>query len=618
MKARLTARAAIALASASAVAVTGLYMAPAHAARSTVVVVESNTFTSLNPGTPDTNIVINGDVGYLTTTPFFYYDDKANLITNNTLGTAKVVKNLATDFEVKYTIAAGRKWSDGAPITAADLLLTHVISSSDYSKKAGLGDPTDAAVTPAFASLGYGAVYDNHIVGLPTLSSDGMSITFKYDSKIPDYLLNGPGSPFPVHSLELLAAGKKTLPSVAEANAATAKFVKDVTSYNTSALKDMGDVYSTGYNTTTVNSSTNPNLLVGNGMYQVDSVDANQIKLVLNPNYNSGPANSGITTIVIKQGIADGSPSAQALANKDIDVYQGQPTADTVAQLKAISTAKVVTSSSLAYEHIELRVASSGKDPYTGPWAGNSDKSLALRQAFLLAYPRQAIVDKLVKPVNPNAVVLNSVWALPGTANNAALGKSNLSNLYLDGTQAQRNAKALKLMKKYYPTAGTGATPVTINLLWGSPGNTRRANEAALIIAAEKAIGFNVIAPATSGWGGKLASNDYDAHFFIFNQTANPQDAQSCPTYQTGGGSNYTGYSNAVVDAACAKLQATTLSTHAIFNLQLAAERQINKDAFFLGIFQNPSVTAYSSDLQGVKPAPISPTLFWNFWDWHF
>ena len=263
MKARLTARAAIALASASAVAVTGLYMAPAHAARSTVVVVESNTFTSLNPGTPDTNIVINGDVGYLTTTPFFYYDDKANLITNNTLGTAKVVKNLATDFEVKYTIAAGRKWSDGAPITAADLLLTHVISSSDYSKKAGLGDPTDAAVTPAFASLGYGAVYDNHIVGLPTLSSDGMSITFKYDSKIPDYLLNGPGSPFPVHSLELLAAGKKTLPSVAEANAATAKFVKDVTSYNTSALKDMGDVYSTGYNTTTVNSSTNPNLLVG-------------------------------------------------------------------------------------------------------------------------------------------------------------------------------------------------------------------------------------------------------------------------------------------------------------------------------------------------------------------
>ena len=618
MKARLSARAAIALASASAVAVTGLYVAPAHAARSTVVVVESNTFTSLNPGTPDTNIVINGDVGYLTSTPFFYYDDKANLITNTTLGTIKVVKKSANDFQVKYTIAAGRKWSDGAPITAADLLITHVTSSSDYSKKAGLGDPTNPDVTPAFQALGYGAVYDNHIVGLPVLSSDGMSATFKYDSAIPDYMLNGPGGVFPVHSLELLAAGKKTLPSVAEANAATALFVKDFTTYNTANLKAMGAVYSTGYNTTTVDSKTNPNLLVGNGMYQVDSVDSTQIKMVLNPNYNSGPANSGITTVVIKQGIADGSPSAQALANKDIDAYQGQPTADTVAQLKAISTAKVVTSSSLAYEHIELRVDSNGKDPYTGPWAGNSQKALDMRTAFLLAYPREAIVEKLVKPVNPNAKVLDSVWALPGTANNAALSKSNLSNLYTFGTQADRNAKALKLMKKYYPTAGTGATPVTIKLLWGSPGNTRRANEAALIIAAEKAIGYNVIAPATAGWGGKLDSNDYDAHFFIFNQTANPQDAQSCPTYQTGGGSNYTGYSNAAVDAACAKLQATTLSTHAIFNLQLAAERQINKDAFFLGIFQNPEVTAYSSDLQGIKPAPISPTLFWNFWEWHF
>ena len=247
-----------------------------------------------------------------------------------------------------------------------------------------------------------------------------------------------------------------------------------------------------------------------------------------------------------------------------------------------------------------------------------SQKAVDMRTAFLLAYPREAIVDKLVKPVNPNATVLNSVWALPGTANNEALGKSNLSNLYTYGTQAQRNAKALSLMKKYYPSAGSGATPVTIKLLWGSPGNTRRANEAALIIAAEKAIGYNVIAPATSGWGGKLGSNDYDAHFFIFNQTANPQDAQSCPTYQTGGGSNYTGYSNAAVDAACAKLQATSLSQRQIFGYQLAAERQINKDAFFLGIFQNPEVTAYSSDLQGIKPAPISPTLFWNYWEWHF
>jgi len=173
-------------------------------------------------------------------------------------------------------------------------------------------------------------------------------------------------------------------------------------------------------------------------------------------------------------------------------------------------------------------------------------------------------------------------------------------------------------VKKWYPSAGNGTTPVSINLLWGSPGNTRRTSEAALIIAAEKQAGFAVTAPATSGWGGKLASSKYDAHFFIFDQTAVPQDAQACGTFQTTGGSNYTGYSSARVDADCTQLQAKTLPTGTIRRLQIDAERQINADAFFLGIFQNPEVTAYTTGLQNIKPAPLSPSLFWNFWEWKF
>jgi len=47
-------------------------------------------------------------------------------------------------------------------------------------------------------------------------------------------------------------------------------------------------------------------------------------------------------------------------------------------------------------------------------------------------------------------------------------------------------------------------------------------------------------------------------------------------------------------------------------------EQAVAKDAFFLGIFQNPEVTAYNSALQNVVPAPLSPSLFWNFWSWHF
>ena len=620
MKARIKTRSLVAAVSAASIALIGFVAVPAQAAaRSTAVVIESNTFTSLTSLTPATNIVINGDVGYLTGMGLFHYDDKLNIVANPTLGTYRVSRNKSGDFEVTYTIAAGRVWSDGTPVTAADLLLYHVLSSTDYAKAAGLPNPSDANLTPAFDSGLYGAVYDQHVVGIPTISSNGLSLTVKYDSAIPDYVLNGPNLTVPVHALEEIAAGKTSLQSASANAAANAKFISDVTTKNTAALKAMGTVFSTRYNTTTVDSSTNPLLLVNNGAYLVKSIDTSQITLNANPTYNSGPALSGITTMVIKQGIADGSPSAQALANGDADVYQGQPTADAVAQLKAIKTATVTTTSSLAYEHIELRVASSGTDTYSGPFAmAGGQKAADLRKAFLLAYPRADIVAKLIQPINPNAVVLGSTIDLPGNPQYEHVAALNGMAAYNVGTQASRTAAALKLVKKWYPKAGKGNTPIAINLLWGSPGNTRRASEAALIIAGEAAVGFKVTAPATAGWGGKLAATNYDAHFFIFDQTANPQDAQSCGTFQSTGGSNYTGINDPIIEKACVVLQAKTLPASTITRERVIIEQAVSKDAFFLGIFQNPEVTAYNSTLSGVVAAPLSPSLFWNFWTWHF
>jgi len=111
------------------------------AARSTVIVNETSAMTSLNSGTPDTNLVTNSDIGYLTGAGFWYYDNKPNLIRNTTFGTYKITKNVANDFQVTYTVNKGLVWSDGTPITGVDLLLSHILGSSDYSKKAGLGDP---------------------------------------------------------------------------------------------------------------------------------------------------------------------------------------------------------------------------------------------------------------------------------------------------------------------------------------------------------------------------------------------------------------------------------------------------------------------------------------------
>ena len=222
------------------------------------------------------------------------------------------------------------------------------------------------------------------------------------------------------------------------------------------------------------------------------------------------------------------------------------------------------------------------------------------------------------QPINPNAVVLGSTIDLPGNLQYAHVASLNGMAVFNAGTQASRTTAALALVKKWYPPVGKGATPVSINLLWGSPGNTRRASEAALIIAAEAAVGFKVVAPATADWGGKLSSNNYDAHFFIFDQTANPQDAQACGTFQSNGGSNYTGINDSVINKACDARQKGLLPASTETALRIQVEQRVAADAFFLGIFQNPEVTAYNSQLSGVVAAPLSPSLFWNFWTWHF
>ena len=165
MKLRLSKRALVATVAVAGIATTGL-LAPAHSAtRTTVVIHETNSFTSLNNGTPDTNLTTNSDVVYMTQSGFNYYDDKKTLVPNTTFGSYKIVKNTPTDFRVQYTVAPGRVWSDGTPITGVDLLLSHVLGSDAYSIAAGLGDPASKTAKPAFNGLGYSSTYAKNIVG---------------------------------------------------------------------------------------------------------------------------------------------------------------------------------------------------------------------------------------------------------------------------------------------------------------------------------------------------------------------------------------------------------------------------------------------------------------------
>ena len=616
MKARISARAVFALASASAIAVTGVIVAPAHAAtKTTVVMTEPTPINSLNYGVNNMNLASNEDLTYPTGFGFYWANDQKQVVPNTKFGSWKIAKNSATDFEVAYTVNPGQIWDDGAPITGVDLLLSHVTSSGKYSIAAGLGDPQSKAGS-AFDSGGYGGVYDNHVVGNPTLSADKMTLTVKYDARIPDWALYAPGVS-PVHALELMAAGKKTLPSVAEANAATDKFLSDFTSKNTASLKAMAAIWSKSYNISTVNSSTNPLLLVGNGDFKIDTcVDQVACTLVIDSKTNgtSGPKTTGIEKIVFRYDVADTS-APQALGNKEVDLYQGQPTADAVTQLKAVKGISILAAPLSTYEQMSIRVGSGTGGTYTGPFAGESAKAIATRKAFLLALPRQDMVNKIVAPVQANAVVLNSRFVLPdSTAAYAAQIAGNGSSIYTAGSQADRTAQAIRIMKQYYG-ADFLKKPITVHTLFRN--NARRTAEFQLYQAAEAAVGFNMTGPGIPDWSAHTSDDAYDVNFYAWGNGL-PVQVGDCPQVQTTGGNNHYGWSNATIDKVCADLAASSVSDATRNAKWIQVERAMYAEAYTIGLFQWPGVTAVNSDLKGVKPSSITPNLVWNYWEWTY
>ena len=612
MKVNRGAKVALAVLAVAGLAVGALSPATA-ATRSTVVIVDANTFTSLNPSQPDHNLVLNSNVAYLSGIGFNYYNNKVDLVRNTTFGSYKITSRTASEFKVKYTVKKGVKWSDGTPITGVDLLLSNVISSNAYSIAAGLGDPSGSTLQ-AFDSLGYNGAYSDLIKDV-SIASDRMSVVLTYKKFFPDWELYGPG-PSPVHALMALANGEKKLGTYAHNVALKSKFLTAYQSKDTATLKKIAKVWSDAYDITTVDSKTNPLLLVGNGPYQVSSIVKDQtVTMKLNPNYNSGPETSGIETVVFKT-IPDPTAAAQALANKEVDVYEAIATADSVAALNKIGSAVNVDGFAISsYEHVEVRSGASqgAKDKYTGPFAGYSQQAKDLRTAFLLAYPRQEIIDKIVKPVNSKAVVMNSLQYFPGESNYKKMVADSGAEKFTDGTQAQRTAAALALVKKYYPNAGT--TGVKIKMLWGQPSNTRRSAEAALVKAEEAKAGFDVNVTPTASWSTFLEDNSYDAQFYAWSKTAVTQ-AGNYSSYKTT--ESQTGYSNATVDDLISSLETDVLTSAQIYAKYVAVEKILIADAVSIPIFQWPGVVAYNSSLKGMDPAPLSPTVLWNVWDWHF
>jgi peptide/nickel transport system substrate-binding protein len=593
---------------------------PASAAKNgTVILHEPNPLTGFNSAVTGFNLVTNSTIGYLTSSGFGYYDSSRTWVPNTTFGSYKVTSNKATDFRVQYTVAPGRVWSDGTPITGIDLLSTHVIYSRDYAKAAGLGD-WDAKDKMAFNAAGLSSsTYSSYQIGDPIVSADKMSVTFKYKQKFPDWWLSVIGAR-PVHALTLAAEGKTELQSVSANEAARDRWYTAYKAKDTDLLTKIGTIWSTGYNNPDVNAATtNPLLWVGNGGFNVVSaIKGQSVTLKANPLYNSGPKVSGDIKNIIQKFVADGNPVVQALGNGEVSLYSGQQTADGVAALKKLAGVTTIGGLGGAYEHVDLRSGAykgAGGSPYTGLFAGNGQKATDLRRAFLLCVPRQEIVEKLITPINSEIPVLRSV-TVP-SHEDARYSKVIAANgsAYYVGSQASLNKRSLSLVKKYQKNPVKN--PLKVNFL--VPGNNaRRAAQALLLKANLAKCGFDVNLDTQVSWSPKLRDSKYDATFFAWAATSTAQGSIRA-NWRSDGSNNYSGAPSVpALDAVLDDVFGRPMSQTVLIQSFIKIEREIFGKGYTIPIFQFPSVTAYDNDLKGVKASSLSPTKEWNYWDWKY
>lgn len=535
----------------------------------------TNVFSSLNHSTAEGNGDTNGIIGRIVTHGFYTVTDTFDIRHNDWFGSYEMTEE-GDGIKVDYKVNDDQKWSDGNDIDKGDLLLAWAAFSGHFD---GEGE---GAVTYFNYAGDTGGLSE---AGKPELSEDGRSITFNYPQPFADWETAYNISK-PAHVVaELAGIDEATLVETLE----TATPGEE-----NETLRKIADAWNTAYNTTTLPSD--EKLLVGNGPYLVSAVEENQsVTLTANPNYQ-GDTKPAIGEVVFKI-LPDAATQVQALQNGDVDAVAPQPSIDTVSQLQGLSGVTTDVQPDQAYDHLDLNMVEGS------PFADEN-----VRKAFLLTVPRQDIVNKLIKPMNEDAEVLNSQLYVSSDGENYSKSvESNNSSDYPSDDMDANIEKAKELLD--------GKTP-TVRILYNNK-NSNRINSFQMIKESAEKAGFIVEDAGSEQWSSQLKTGkdgSYDASIYGWVSSGVGNQALG-QIFKTGGQSNFTSYSNEAVDAAADEIMKTTDQAR-IEELKMQADAETFKDAYGLPLFQSIAVASYNDTITGVQPKPGQEPLTWNIEEW--
>lgn len=568
---------------------------PDTVAGSTLAVATAAPFTSYNPATAYGDTPINHSVSYATNSGFAFYNDVPELVRDESFGSYVLLNE--DPMVVEYTINDGVKWSDGTAVDGVDLLLNWLALSGAYNQRGfeptdfvdeetGLFTedyPDDVIYFDSGADQRSGA---GLVSTLPDLSDDHRTVTMTYDIPYVDWELDFMTVGVPAHVIAQQVLG------IDDAQEAKDAILAAIRAKDESVLAPVSAFWNTGFN---LGETADPDLLVSNGPYVITGYAAGEEVVLTASETYIGDHRPQFEELRIRY-IADPLAAVQALQVGEVQVATPPPTAAVVDALKAVDV-RVIDGIEATHEHLDLQFDQSMSGFFADP---------LIREAFMLMVPRTKIVQEQVRPLSPGAQVRDSFVFLPGTPGYKDAmtenGSDRFSEVDID--------EAVRLL------AQAGVPNPTVCILY-APGNPRRAAQFAMIKESAALAGFNVTDCSSPDWRDLLGTpGAYDAALFGWQTVSLGATDGPIANFRSDGPNNLNFYASDEMDDLLDEL-AATFDVAEREQLLLKVDALLWADRYGLPIFQFPAVTAFDpAKVSGIKPSVITPTLFWNVWEW--
>ncbi|MFJ6418566.1 ABC transporter family substrate-binding protein [Paeniglutamicibacter sp. NPDC091659] len=530
------------------------------------VTVGAPDFIGYNSLTPQTYSTYNSAITERVLAGFSYFGTDGKIYQNKDLGSYEKVSD--DPLTIKYTIAENAKWSDGTPITTADAVLAWGTQNANLknAKKAPLFDSVSA-------DLG------DTVPKGPEGAADSKEFTVTFKNPDPDWQIQT-WMTTPAHIV------------AKQGGLSTADLVEGIRSGDAAKITKAAEFWNTGW-TTKPGALPAADLIPSSGPYKLKSWNAGEsVTLEANEAYYGTPAATKTLTFRF---LADDA-MVQALDNGELNAIAPQPTIDTLAQLKKLGEkVNIQQGDTMTWEHLDFNF---------GEKAAFKD-SLELREAFAMCVPRQEIVDNLIKPLNPEAQILNAREVFPF--------QDTYKDIVGASYDGRFDAVDVEGAKKILEEKNAVGTKVRIG--YSAP-NPRRANQVAMIKSSCDAAGFEVVDagdPKFFAPGGTQERGDYDVALFAWAGSGQITSGQNI--YGTGKPQNYTKFSNKEVDAAWTRL-ATSMDPA----VHLAETKNIEKllwdNLFGIPVFAHPGLSASTADIKNVRHTATQSQIVWNAEQW--